>query len=343
MNKVDLGKFKELEGEGLLRSQEDGNLIIWCYTNKCQYDRVWTPETRMSRGLVTTKQGEIVCRPFPKFFNLNEMEETRLSNLPKEPYEVFEKLDGSLLNLFYYKGWQATTKGSFDIVYIDEAKKFFGFDHLNVMWNTNRHHTICTEAVVPADIDLMRRVVDHDPGLYFLAAMDNETGQEIMDSTLTRVYRSQFSRDNKEFFAKPVDRSLEDLIARGSGEEGTEGWVIRYASGLRVRIKTFWYLKLFKFLSHCNDEGIKEFLIGNEDDGWKQAIPEEFRLEVDEICRDIMFRYDSEVARLDKKFKDCYSENRKEFALAVKDDPNSWALFNMLDGNPIREKLLRKI
>ena len=91
------------------------DLAIYCYTQKCVYEKAWDKYTKMSRGLIINlKTGEIVARPFTKFFNLNETDETKLKNLPREEPEVTEKLDGSLGILYCDEGqYFITTKGTF--------------------------------------------------------------------------------------------------------------------------------------------------------------------------------------------------------------------------------------
>lgn len=44
------------------------DLFIYNYTAKSQYERYWTEETMMCRGLILDSQGQIIARPFPKFF-----------------------------------------------------------------------------------------------------------------------------------------------------------------------------------------------------------------------------------------------------------------------------------
>ena len=97
---LDLRVQRELEQAGWLKSRQYGAYLIWDYTQKTQAHRHWTPETRMCRGLVTTATGEIVSRPFPKFFNLGE------EPLPEglgQPL-VYEKVDGSLIVVSLHEG-----------------------------------------------------------------------------------------------------------------------------------------------------------------------------------------------------------------------------------------------
>ena len=106
-----LDLLKKYEEDGLLyrQSHQTLDLDIWNYSEKVQYDGLWDEITLMCRGLVTNSNGDIVARPFRKFFNIEEGKHT-----PTEQFTVYEKMDGSLGILFYYKGeWVFATRGSF--------------------------------------------------------------------------------------------------------------------------------------------------------------------------------------------------------------------------------------
>ncbi len=63
------------------------------YTPKTQFDRNWTTETELSRGLMyDTRDSTIVGKAFDKFFNWGEREVA----IPDEPFVAYEKYDGSL-------------------------------------------------------------------------------------------------------------------------------------------------------------------------------------------------------------------------------------------------------
>lgn len=70
------------------------------------------PLVRESRGIILEKDTwEIVCLPFPKFFNSGE-ELAYPINFNK-PYRVLEKFDGSLIKLYNYRGkWHVATNGT---------------------------------------------------------------------------------------------------------------------------------------------------------------------------------------------------------------------------------------
>ena len=92
-------------------------LSLYTYTRTAQYERVWNQVTTRCRGLVADDAtGAIVALPLPKFFNVGEHESGQpyAPALPDEPFEVYDKVDGSLAVVFHYAGrWRAASKGSF--------------------------------------------------------------------------------------------------------------------------------------------------------------------------------------------------------------------------------------
>ena len=106
-----LQKLNKYYEDGLLYKQIHPTLplTIWNYTEKVQYESLWDEITLMCRGLVTDEEGNIVARPFKKFFNIEENK-----YIPTSKFDVYEKMDGSLGILFNYKGeWIFASRGSF--------------------------------------------------------------------------------------------------------------------------------------------------------------------------------------------------------------------------------------
>ena len=84
-------------------------LTIWNYSEKVQFERLWDDVLVQVRGLVIDNNGNVIARPFKKFFNLDENRHT-----PTDEFEVFEKMDGSCIICFYYNDeWICATRGSF--------------------------------------------------------------------------------------------------------------------------------------------------------------------------------------------------------------------------------------
>lgn len=71
---------------------------------------MWNHATLTCRGLIADSEGTILARPSTKFFNLEQVEQ-----LPDEPFEVYEKLDGSLGILYWLDDEPyISTRGSFE-------------------------------------------------------------------------------------------------------------------------------------------------------------------------------------------------------------------------------------
>ena len=93
-----LNELNKRVEDGLISAQKHDTLqlIIWNYTQTCQFSKAWDEYTMIARGLITDYDGNIVARPFKKFFNIDEREETKIENLPSTIPDVYTKYDGSL-------------------------------------------------------------------------------------------------------------------------------------------------------------------------------------------------------------------------------------------------------
>ena len=76
---------------------------IWIlnYSPRTQSKRVWDDYTLSCRGLVIDAEGNILARPFKKFKNYEEYDPSEIDM--SKTFEIFEKMDGSLIIVFYYE------------------------------------------------------------------------------------------------------------------------------------------------------------------------------------------------------------------------------------------------
>jgi len=100
--KYDLNILSKYIDEGLVIKQVHPTLplSIYNYSRECQYSGKWDDITLNCRGLVLDNKGNVIAKPFPKFFNYEEL---KPEDIPNENFEVYEKMDGSLGILFYYE------------------------------------------------------------------------------------------------------------------------------------------------------------------------------------------------------------------------------------------------
>lgn len=113
----DLDAFWNLVDDGYIRTQvhpDFPELRIANYAEKTVFDRNWTPETRASRGLIfNIDNGDVLARPFPKFFNYGEGCAPELR--PDMEVWASDKMDGSLGVVYVTPagGVAVATRGSF--------------------------------------------------------------------------------------------------------------------------------------------------------------------------------------------------------------------------------------
>lgn len=338
---INLYTFNKLVDEGYLNRSSNGHEVIWVYTPKTEYEKYWTKETRMSRGLVTDEEGNILCKTLSKFYNLEQTPETKLENLDlSQEYLITEKLDGSFISLWWNKRtdtWQCSSKGSLANEYIDYA-----MSQLPDMSSVSRNKVFACEICMPRNLDGMRRAVDHDPGLYFISAFDSYQNFRELDWHR----ESKLWPGDKKVKHYP-DTHFNALLEKQKKELGTEGWVVKFDSGLRIKIKTRHYLKIFAFINQLNYASIKEFMLnyGVDSNEWLESFPEELLKEAREMKNTISYTFYNKLHDLMFTAKEYnkLTNSRKEFALQVKDLPDSWALFDLYSGKDIKHKLLTKL
>lgn len=100
------------------------NLWILNYTPKTQSKKFWDIYTTSCRGMIIDETGSIIGRCMKKFKNFEEHDPSEIDMT--QDYDVFEKMDGSLIILFYYEPrmtWIVASRGSFISEQAIEAEK----------------------------------------------------------------------------------------------------------------------------------------------------------------------------------------------------------------------------
>lgn len=174
---MNIQDLKQLIADDYINVQKHptADLYIYNYSPKAQYDRLWNDWTLACRGLIMNALYEVVARPFHKFFNL---EETENLILPDEPFEVYEKMDGSLGILYWADGKPAiATRGSFTSEQAIVATELLHTKYANSLEHLDPTKTYLFEIIYPEN----RIVIDYGDArkLVLLAVIDTKTGAEI--------------------------------------------------------------------------------------------------------------------------------------------------------------------
>ena len=246
------------------------DLIIWNYNQKCQFNKAWDKYTLMARGLITDSEGNIVARPFSKFFNWGEGVAV---NVPTEMPIITEKLDGSL-GIQYYDGEQVciATRGSFSsdqAIWATEWMRGRGFHRKDFLPDKTylyeiigRHNRIVVDYGDRAECVLLA-VIDTDNGY------ENEQLNEVEAKRLGLGLPQKFHPKNVEEILKTTTEL--------SGNE--EGYVFHWPkfSNLRIKLKGKEYVRLHKLLTEFSTIALWEALKERRSfDEVLERVPDEF-------------------------------------------------------------------
>jgi RNA ligase len=263
--KIDLAEFRKREKYISEKKHDTLDLIVWNYKNSCQFDNAWDEYTIMARGLITDLEGNVVARPFKKFFNINTFEGTKIEELPAEIPEITEKLDGSLGILYPdNENYAISTRGSFNSEQAIFATKLIK----EKKYDFKKGFTYLFEIIYPEN----KIVVDYGnrKELVLLAVINTETGEEI--NFIEEAKRLEFS------YAEKMGNDLNDLlISLDLLSANNEGFVVKYSNNFRVKMKGKEYIRLHKLISGFSNTAIWELLMNEQPfDEFLDRVPDEF-------------------------------------------------------------------
>lgn len=320
--KINLSKLQEYEEKKLIKRQThpDFDLIIWNYTQKCQHERAFDDYTVMCRGLITDESGEVIARPFEKFFNWSEHESEDLKDIPEnESFVAFDKMDGSLGITYPTKtGYKLATRGSFTS---DQAIKGTQMLHHEELFKPGM--TYLFEIIYPEN----RIVVDYgkEEKLVFLGARHIETG---------KVYTPDYFPDITSVYESP-----EVIKNHSKTRDNSEGVVLYFESGFMVKVKYDEYVRLHRLVTGVTKRRIWDLLRNNEStEELLERVPEEFEKWVRESVFDLQKQYAEMKQNAENVLlRVATMNNRKDQAIYINTYPRELRpiVFAMLDRKPI--------
>ncbi|MEL7242858.1 MAG: RNA ligase [Cyanobacteria bacterium J06573_2] len=314
------GLLMNVKARNIVRITDD-NLEIFNYTTHAQYNANWNEFTLIARGLVIdTKKQAVIATPFPKFFNFGEAKVWGADEVSGEIL-VYQKYDGSL-GIVFWDGfkWRVVTRGSFDS---DAA--IWGQKWLDENINTDLlevGNTYLLEIIYLGN----RIVVPYDfQGMVLLSAYDIN-GYEYSRS------QAKSLADKLEIKITEVEKfeSVNKLIeAAETLDSKSEGWVIRFANGHRLKIKGAEYCRLHRLASQVTPLAIWEIMKeGDDTEAIRKELPEEHLQEFDKICSVFENKLESLVRDVADNYQRKQHLSNKEIGLAL--NKGEW-----LDGTPV--------
>lgn len=329
-----------------VRQQQHPTLpfIIRNYTETAAFSKTWNAATLNCRGLITDLSGEVVARPFTKFFNSGEHENPERSGLPTdEPVTVTDKMDGSLGILYFHEGepWIAT-RGSFASEQAQHATSLYRQQY-HGHWEPTEGHTYLFEIIYPGN----RIVLEYEglDDLVMLGAVDIGSEQSLSPYEAADE-ANWFGPVATEF---PYKTYAEALAA--PPRDNAEGVVVHFReSDMRVKLKQPDYVALHKIITGTSTIGVWERLRAGDDlAALAENVPDEFYDWVKQTAHELNVVHTQWVWAAQDAYRNIVSrvdpDDRKAFAMEANQHGNLRpALFALLDGKSIDDwawKLVR--
>lgn len=236
-------------------------LDLYTYTRECIKQDHWDGVTTKTRGVVVNRiTGEIISRPFEKFFNYGQVEGERIpAGIAFHKPVFWEKVDGFLCTYYEWEGKPyIASKGSFHSIHAKWASAEVQ-KHAN---NWPAGYTPVFEGLHPD----LRIVVDYGDRceLVLLALINNETGEEIPPAEMM-IAASQNGYKTPNTDDLSLDRALDLMHETYSDGLGTdEGFVLTwYRKGktpFRLKLKYDEYVRLHRIVTGVSAKRVWEAL-----------------------------------------------------------------------------------
>lgn len=295
---------------------------------------------REIRGLkFCEKSGEILQRPFHKFFNLNEKEETKIENIDfDEPHTVLEKLDGSMVApIIIDDCLRLTTKAGITDVSM-QAEAFMAKNPIISEYCreiVSHGYTPIFEYISPDN----RIVINYEEEDMVLLAIRNIlTGEYLPRYVMEGDLPEEMSIVKEHKVNGKSIQEIKDIVSKSQSEEGV---ILRFHDGHMLKVKSEWYCRLHRMKElMSNEKNLLKIILAQEADDLKSFLSPEDRERVTEFESNFWKSYYSYIGELQNVFHYYFrvcEGSRKRFAIEhSKEIPSAnrnhiFALFNGKD------------
>jgi RNA ligase len=238
---------------------------------------------RELRGIIfDTESGDILRRPYHKFFNVNEREETQDHVVDlSQSHAILEKLDGSMIAPFMI--WPGemvwgTKMGATDVAkpveqFVEDHPNYSQFARFLIRRGYTPIFEWCSRK--------QRIVLDYKEDQLILTA--------IRDLTTGRYMSWDLVTNTADLYFIPVvgkwetgigmdNKTMKGFIDYVRDLEDVEGFVVRFNDGHMLKLKCDWYVQIHKAKEAIlQDRNIVELILDDKLDDVKAHLPQEDR------------------------------------------------------------------
>lgn len=291
----------------------DGLVIFSYHYNYPEIYRDF-PGSEEIRGIIFDNEtGEIVARPFAKFFAFGSP--LCLMSI-KAIVSANEKIDGSLIIGFIYNDEiRLASRGSMKSWVVREAYSVIADNHRDLIKDLDKQR--CTA--------IFEYVSEKKPGvlqysrsdLYFIGARNIDTGELMIPSEIEktgREYNVSFARIQFR------DRSISEIEKHIRTAKNCEGVVIYDLMGNIAKIKSDWYRRAHDLSpNNITEKTIRQRFFSKTIDDVYDDLPETSKKKVDIVVSKINSQIREEIEEVQEFFSriDLTTMTKKQFAKKV--------------------------
>ena len=252
--------IKKFKHSPLIKERKlDDEISSFNFTREAFWNKLWDNITVKARGLfIDTVHNTVVARGYPKFFNLDEVESTKMDELEKNlkfPLTVYRKENGylGLLSWDYNKdGFFFATKSTNRGEYASKFREMMETDYFSrdgveqylEDFLKNENATILFEVIDP---EFDPHIIKYDGrNVVLLDIVRNTLTDEFLPYRKCREVAGAIHCEYKETATKLENLEMFRNFIHECETEGhehieTEGFVIEDSSGFRFKVKLEYY------------------------------------------------------------------------------------------------------
>lgn len=351
-------EWEEIMEKKNINIKKEGDLAIFNYITF--FSDFSDPVVQEARGIIVdVRNCEVVCWPFRKFGNWNE---SYVDPIDWDSAVVQEKIDGSIIKLYYYTGtWKWATNAVIfaeNAMVNDEGRSF-----LNVIMDADNYKDIPFEQLDITKTYIFELVspettvvIPHQQAhLFHLSTRSSLDGTEFDDSIgveRPRVYG----------YGKSLDDYIQHVRTLNPDEANptVEGFVVCDKDHHRIKIKSPEYLMVHKIVNcgNLSEDKLVE-VVSNRDEVVRGIIMRnpELKSRLDDVEKKIAL-LEKEIEKYIAYVRGLYEEvehDRKAVAAAIRKDKyadfgfaaigNNMTAMEMIEKKPVKKirELIRNL
>lgn len=297
---------------------------------------------REFRGIKFDKLGNLIARPFHKFFNWGEKEAEMAHFDFNQPFVIMDKLDGSMIHpvlvddeILWCSKMGPTDVGQQAAEFVKTHRNYHHFARTVMAMNYTPIFEWCSRQ--------QRIVVDYPEDQLILTAIRrNKDGSYVSFADMEHLANNQGIDVVKTW--KGDFAGIDQFLAEIGGEEQCEGYIIRFENGHMVKLKNAWYLNLHRAKDQLsNEKNVYRLVLSEHHDDLLPQLDPDTRKALEDFAAALSQKVKLEASRYEAGVHHASQvwPLRKDFAInfATKQDLPA-VVFKILDGKPAYDALV---